>query len=65
MHFVTKNPNRSTDEQRFWDDAFQTAYADALRRNGKRTDESRITWAAARADGALDARRRSQQEQQP
>ena len=53
---------RTADAQRFWDAMFQTAYADALRRDGKRTDESRIVWAAARADGALAARRRSQKE---
>jgi len=53
---------RPLDEQLFWDDTFRLAYADALRRDGKRTDESRIVWAAARADGALAARRRSQKE---
>lgn len=54
---------RTPAEQRFWDATYQTAYADALRRDGNRSDESRITWSAARADGALIARRRSQQEQ--
>lgn len=56
--------NRTPDAQKFWDRTFRDAYRDALRRNGKRTDASRITWAAARADGALAERRRSQQEQQ-
>lgn len=55
---------RTAAEQRFWDQTFQTAYTDALRRDGQRTDESRITWAAARADGALVERQRSQQESQ-
>jgi hypothetical protein len=52
--------NRNADEQRFWDDTFQTAYRDALRRNHRRSDAARVTWAAARADGALEVRRRSQ-----
>lgn len=54
--------HRTAAEQRFWDETFQTAYTDALRRNGKRDDVQRITWAAARADGALGERRRSIEE---
>lgn len=60
---MVAQPNKRTPaEQKFWDDTFQTAYSDALRRDGQRTDESRITWSAARADGALALRRRSQEE---
>lgn len=58
---MPSNP-RTPAEQTFWDDSFQTAYRDALRRDGERSDEARITWAATRADGALAARRRSQEE---
>lgn len=58
-----KTAHRTAAEQKFWDDAFLLAYADALRRDTRRSDESRITWAQVRADGALDARRRSQAEQ--
>jgi hypothetical protein len=57
--------HRPADAQRFWDATFQIAYADALKRNGGRSDFNRIVWAAARADDALELRRRSIKEQQP
>lgn len=64
-----RHPNATTEpscgDQLFWDQVFCVAYADALRRNGKRDDVQRITWAAARADGAVAERRRSQQERRP
>lgn len=62
-HRTAAQPERSYNEQLYWDHVFCVAYADALRRNHKRSDHARIVWAAARADDALELRRRSQKEQ--
>jgi hypothetical protein len=51
---------RTAAEQAFWDRAYEIAYLDALSKN-HRSEASRVNLAAARADGALEARRRSMQ----
>lgn len=49
----------TADEQRFWDQVYLIAFDDLLRKDGRTNDTRRITLAGARADGALDVRRRN------